>query len=100
MPKFGLVKRQHGRIEGLDAVLDDIVRQCHYVSRIVPGRMGRKRGNTQQRLNIQYATTSAEGSPNGLKCIYSRGRSWQEVFLVCTDTDEAINWLRRQKIVK
>ena len=100
MPKFGSVKRQHGRVDGLDAILDDIVRQCPYVSRIVPGRMGRKRGNTEKCLSVQYATTSAEGCRNGLKCIYSRGKSWQEVFLVCTDADAASEWLLRQKMVK
>ena len=90
MAKFGPIKRQHGRVEGLDPLLDRIVNECRYVTRIVPGRMGRKRGKTEgDRLRIKYATGAT-----GLKCLYTRGGSWQEVFLVCDDAEKAAQWLR------
>lgn len=97
MAKFGNIKRQHGRVDGLDGLLDRIVRECPFVSRIVPGRLGRKRGNTQAMFKIQYPTGD-DNSPNGLKCIYTKAGSWQEVFLICTDTDEATKWLVKSKI--
>lgn len=93
MPKFGDIKRQHGRIEGLDALLDRVMRDCPEVTRIVPGRMGRKKGNTPTRLRVQYATGSP---PTGLKCLYTRNGSWQEVFLVCSDAEAARAWLEAQ----
>ena len=99
MPKFGNIKRQHGRIDGLDAILDRIVRDCPHVSRIVPGRMGRKRGKTLAGFKIQYPTTrggDGEGAPTGLKCIYTKAGSWQEVFLICSDTAQARVWLEAQ----
>ena len=37
--KFGRIKRQHGRVGGLDTILDRIVKNCPHVSRIVPGRI-------------------------------------------------------------
>lgn len=90
MAKFGRIKRQHGRVEGLDAVLDRIVAECPHVSRIVPGRMGRKRGNTPGgRLRIKYST-----GDTGLKCIYTKAGSWQEVFLICDDAERTAAWLR------
>lgn len=102
MTKFGRIKRQHGRIEGLDALLDRIVAQCPHVSRIVPGRLGRKRGKTSPRLRIQYATVKGAESatPTGLKCIYTRAGSWQEVFLVCDDAEAAERWLREHDLAE
>ena len=97
MGKYGNVKRKHGRVTGLDEILDRIVRECAHVTRIIPGRMGRKRGKTPGGLKIQYATRPGgrAGDPaNGLKCIYTRQGSWQEVFLVCSDAAEAQRWLK------
>jgi len=37
--KFGRIKRQHGRVGGLDEILDRIIKNCPHVSRIVPGRI-------------------------------------------------------------
>jgi hypothetical protein len=91
--KYGPIKRQHGRIFGLDAILDRIAHACPHVTRIIPGRMGRKRGKSSGGLSIQYATTRGGGAPSGLKCIYTRQGSWQEVFLVCSDTEAATAWL-------
>lgn len=93
MPKFGDVKRQHGRIEGLDAVLDRIVLECPHVDRIVPGRMGRKKTNTPPRLRVQYPTGTP---PTGLKCLYTISGSWQEVFLVCSDAAGARSWIEER----
>lgn len=95
MAKFGNIKRQHGRIEGLDELLDWLVASCPHVSRIIPGRMGRKHGRTLAKLKVQYATAGAGGQPCGLKCIYTRAGSWQEVFLVCDDAQAAQEWLER-----
>jgi hypothetical protein len=93
MTKFGPIKRQHGRVAGLDELLARIIRQCPHVSRIVPGRMGRKRGNTPAKLRIQYATARGAAGVTGLKCIYTQSGSWQEVFLVCDDAEKARRWL-------
>ena len=102
MAKYGKVKRQHGRVTGLDEILDRIVRDCPHVTRIIPGRMGRKRGKVPGGLKVQYATTPGgnSGEPaNGLKCIYTRQGSWQEVFLICSDAAEAQRWLETNKVV-
>lgn len=86
--KFGKVKREHGRVRGLDAVCDTIIRECPHVTRIVPGRIKPRRGNGPATLRVQYAT------PAGVKCLYaSAGGAMQEVFLVCSDDKEAADWV-------
>ncbi len=85
--KFGRIKRQHGRVGGLDEILDRIVKQCPYVSRIVPGRIKVRRGKGNSSFKIQYPTTA------GLKCLYTGTGTVQEVFLICNDAAAARNWL-------
>ncbi|MGA2582410.1 MAG: DUF2103 domain-containing protein [Tepidisphaeraceae bacterium] len=85
--KFGRIKRQHGRVAGLDAILNRIVRDCPFVSRIVPGRINVRRGKSPHGFKIQYATGA------GLKCLYVATGAVQEVFLICTDSDAARKWL-------
>jgi hypothetical protein len=85
--KFGRVKRQHGRVGGLDAILDRIVRDCPHVTRIVPGRIKVRRGKTPASFKVQYPT------PAGLKCLYTGTGTVQEVFLICSDADAAGRWL-------
>jgi len=92
--KFGRIKRQHGRVEGLDAILDRIVKQCPFVSRIVPGRIKVRRGNGSRKLKLQYNT------PAGLKCLYLGAGTVQEVFLICSDADKATQWLKDQGFVE
>src|SRR3954452_5813921 len=77
--KFGRIKRQHGRVGGLDAILDRIIADCAHVSRIVPGRIKVRRGKTPPNLKVQYETDS------GLKCLYTGTGTVQEVFLICSD---------------
>jgi hypothetical protein len=92
--KFGRIKRQHGRVGGLDAILDRIVRDCPHVSRIVPGRIRVRRGKGQERgLKVQYPTGA------GLKCLYTGTGTVQEVFLICSDSAAAQRWLVEQKLV-
>jgi hypothetical protein len=86
--KFGRIKRQHGRIAGLDKILDRIIKQCPFVSRIVPGRIKVRRGHTAPSLKLQYET------PAGLKCLYTSTGTVQEVFLICSDKKAAEQWLR------
>ena len=88
--KFGPIKRQHGRVHGLDTVLDHLLSQCPSISKIVPGRMGRKRGKTPAKLKVQYATNDPA---SGLKCIYTHAGSWQEVFIVCADPASVQAWI-------
>jgi len=88
--KFGPIKRQHGRVAGLDALLDKIIDECEHVTKIVPGRFGRKRGKTEQKFKVQYVTNDPA---TGLKCLYTQAGSWQEVFLVCNDTAKAKAWV-------
>ncbi len=85
--KFGRIKRQHGRIGGLDRLLDTIVRDCPFVQRIVPGRISVRRGKLKQRLTIQYPTAA------GVKCLFTSTGTVQEVFLICNDSAAAQGWL-------
>ena len=90
--KFGRIKRQHGRVGGLDEILDRIVRECPHISRIVPGRIKVRRGRTPPSFKIQYPT------PAGLKCLYTGTGTVQEVFLICSDVEQAKSWLIEQEI--
>jgi len=86
--KFGNIKRQHGRVGGLDVILDRIVGECPHVTRIIPGRIKVRRGKTQTGLfKVQYPT------PAGLKCLYSGTGTVQEVFLICSNEAKARQWL-------
>ena len=85
--KFGRIKRQHGRVGGLDAILDRIVKQCPHVTRIVPGRIKVRRGKTPPSFKIQYPTES------GLKCLYTGTGTVQAVLLICSDLQGAQDWL-------
>lgn len=87
--KFGRVKRQHSRVGGLDAILNRIVRDCPYVSRIVPGRIKTRRGKTAASFKVQYETEA------GLKCLYVGPGTVQEVFLICNDAAKTRNWITR-----
>ncbi len=90
--KFGRIKRQHGRVGGLDQILDRIVRDCPHVSRIVPGRIKVRRGKTPPSFKVQYPTEA------GLKCLYTGTGTVQEVFLICSSTPDTIEWLRTEGI--
>jgi hypothetical protein len=92
--KFGPIKRQHGRVQGLDKILDRIVRECPFVTRIVPGRIKVRRGNTPPSFKVQYPTGA------GLKCLYTATGTVQEVFLICSDAEKAREWLVEQEIAK
>src|SRR6476646_279263 len=85
--KFGRIKRQHGRVGGLDELLKRIIKNCPHVTRIVPGRIKVRRGKTTANFKIQYPTDS------GLKCLYTATGTVQEVFLICSDTESAKRWL-------
>jgi hypothetical protein len=85
--KFGRIKRQHGRVGGLDQILDKIIKNCPHVSRIVPGRIKVRRGKTPPSFKMQYPT------PAGLKCLYTGTGTVQEVFLICSDELKARQWL-------
>jgi hypothetical protein len=92
--KFGRIKRQHGRVGGLDEVLNRIVRDCPHVSRIVPGRIKVRRGKTPPSFKIQYPTQA------GLKCLYTGTGTVQEVFLICSDMEAARQWLMVAEIAE
>ena len=77
----------------MDEILDRIVHQCPHVSRIVPGRIKVRRGRTPPSFKIQYPT------PAGLKCLYTGTGTVQEVFLICSDVEQAKSWLIEQEIV-
>jgi hypothetical protein len=90
--KFGRIKRQHGRVGGLDVILDRIVKNCPHVSRIVPGRIKVRRGKTPSSFKVQYPTGA------GLKCLYTGTGTVQEVFLICSDQAGARRWLVEEGI--
>ena len=85
--KYGRVKREHGRVRELDGVCDAILRDGPGVSRVVPGRISRRRGQGRAKLTVQYATES------GVKCIFTVGGSVQEVFVVTARQAEVQAWL-------
>jgi hypothetical protein len=85
--KFGRIKRQHGRVGGLDGILEHIVKSCPGVSRIVPGRIKVRRGKTPPSFRVQYPTEA------GLKCLYNGTGTVQEVFVICSDAVAARAWL-------
>jgi hypothetical protein len=92
--KFGRIKRQHGRVGGLDQILNRIVRDCPHVSRIVPGRIKVRRGHSPASFKIQYPTQA------GLKCLYTATGTVQEVFLICSDMEGARQWLLDSQIAE
>ena len=91
--KFGRIKRQHGRILGLDQILNHIVANCPHVTRIVPGRIKVRRGKTPPSFKIQYPT------PAGLKCLYTSTGTVQEVFLICSDAEATKQWLTTDGLI-
>lgn len=92
--KFGRIKRQHGRVSGLDAILNRIVRDCPHVSRIVPGRIKVRHGKTPPSFHVQYPT------PAGLKCQFNSTGTVQEVFLICSDAEKTKAWLIEEGIAE
>ena len=58
--KFGRIKRQHGRVGGLDESWISIVENCPHVTRIVPGRIKVRRG--QDAGEFQGAVSDAGGA--------------------------------------
>ena len=85
--KFGRIKRQHGRVGGLDGILNQIIAQCPHVTRIVPGRIKVRRGKTPPSFRVQYPT------PAGLKCLYNGTGTVQEIFMICSDAELLKKWL-------
>ena len=92
--KFGRVKRKHGRVGGLDSILDRIVRDCPHVSRIVPGRIKVRHGKTPPSFKVQYPTLA------GLKCQFIATGTVQEVFIICIDAVKTRQWLIDQGIAE
>ena len=92
--KFGRIKRQHGRVGGLDAILDRIIKHCPHVTRIVPGRIKVRRGKTPASFKVQYPTDA------GLKCLYTGTGTVQEVFLICRDPAAAAAWLNDNNLAQ
>ncbi|MGH7176043.1 MAG: DUF2103 domain-containing protein, partial [Tepidisphaeraceae bacterium] len=70
--KFGRIKRQHGRVGGLDEILNFIIKNCPHVTRIVPGRIKVRRGKTPPSFKVQYPTGA------GLKCLSTGTGTVQE----------------------
>ena len=91
--KFGRIKRQHGRVGGLDEILDRIIKNCPHVTRIVPGRIKVRRGKTPPSFKVQYPTGA------GLKCLYTGTGTVQEVFLICANAAAAQAWLVQEGLV-
>ena len=92
--KFGRIKRQHGRVGGLDAILNQIVAECPHVTRIVPGRIKVRRGKTPPSFRMQYPTSA------GIKCLYNGTGTVQEVFLICSDAEAAKKWITASGIAE
>ena len=92
--KFGRIKRQHGRVGGLDAILNRIIADCPHGTRIVPGRIKVRRGKTPPSFKVQDPTDS------GLKCLYTGTGTVQEVFLICSDEAAARGWLTASGIAR
>ncbi len=85
--KYGRVKREHGRVRGLDDVCDAILKLGPGVTRIVPGRINRRRGTGPAKLTVQYETDS------GIKCMWYISGTVQEVFVVTNIPADTHAWL-------
>jgi hypothetical protein len=92
--KFGKVKRMHGRVGGLDKLLDRIIDRCPGVTRIVPGRIKVRRGKTPPSFKAQYVT------PSGLKCLFNGTGTVQEVFIVSDDPAKVRAWLIENEFIE
>ena len=92
--KFGKVKREHGRVGGLDKLLDRIIDRCPHVTRIVPGRIKVRRGKTPPSFRVQYVT------PSGIKCLFNGTGTVQEVFVISSDPAAARAWLVTEGFVE
>jgi hypothetical protein len=77
---------------GLDEILDLIIEHCPFVTRIVPGRIKVRHGNSPAAFKVQYPT------PAGLKCLYTSVGTVQEVFLICSDMPATRQWLIEQEL--
>lgn len=73
-------------------ICDGVLRGCPQVSRIVPGRIKVRKGNSRG-LKLQYPTDA------GLKCQYHALGTVQEVFLICTDQEAARLWLEQSGLL-
>lgn len=91
--KFGKIKREHSRVGGLDRLLERVLAECPGVTRIVPGRITRRRGKTPPSFKIQYDT------PTGLKCLFNGTGTVQEVFIVTTDASATKAWIESTDLV-
>jgi len=91
--KYGKVKREHSRVGGLDGLLDRIMRDCPGVTRIVPGRITRRRGKTPGGFKVQYPTQT------GLKCLFTGTGTIQEVFIVTSDQAGVQKWLKDKELI-
>ncbi len=85
--KYGRVKREHGRVRGLDDVCDAILKRGPNVTRIVPGRINRRHGTGPAKLTIQYHTES------GVKLMWYISGTVQEVFVVTNTPVETETWI-------
>ncbi len=74
-------------------MLERLLAEAPGITKIVPGRMGRKRGKTPPKLKVQYETAQGSSAATGLKCIWTCAGSWQEVFIVCEDPAACRTWI-------
>jgi hypothetical protein len=72
------IKLEHSMAEGLRDFLESI-KDWPEIQRIIPGRISRVKGQGSTRFKIQYDTSA------GLKCLYRRGSTVQEVFFVSSE---------------
>jgi len=80
--KFTKIKTEHHILEEFHPFLRELEQQEH-IQRIIPGRIERKQKKSSiERFRISYPT------PNGTKCIMSKGSTAQELFIIHDNSND------------
>ncbi len=88
------VKQEHTIIEDILPLLEELSKKP-VVKSIIPGRINRRSGSGRPpHLKLKYNT------PSGIKMLAKNSSSVQEVFVVTSNPEEAIELFRREDFVK
>lgn len=82
------VKREHSTIKGIIPLLEKIT-ATHEVTGIIPGRIKPIVGNYPKPI-LEFKTLT----PTGIKCIAKSQRSVQEVFIITTDIEKTLAFIK------
>lgn len=88
------IKQEHTIIEDVLPLLQKLS-QLSIVQSIIPGRINQRGGSGMPaHLKLKYDT------PSGIKILAKNSASVQEVFVVTDDSEQAIQLMKQNKLVK